>query len=183
MSNCPRNIRHGLSALAFAVSLSMGCFNVQLSHLKQAELLRENGQYEAAIQQYQIFIDERLHQPPPPGALNPYFYYLLIGDCYLKLDKADEAKSAYLTALSNDVDKPLVAGKLRELAAWFEKNKRFDDAIAILHEHRELDPLLFDLDIDRNHKEAIEAEDQSRSGSVQKESSTKDSLTPPKTHP
>ena len=89
----------------------------------------------------------------------PYFYYLLIGDSYLGLGRPDDAEKAYLTALEHETENSLVAGKLRGLANWFETRAEYETAIELLNRHHELDPLLYDIEIDQLHKKLIDAED------------------------
>ena len=117
-----------------------------------AERLRTEEKFEAAIAEYEVYIQERLEDQDAPPEYNPNFYFLLIGDCYQGLDKPEEALAAYLKAKDNKVDSSIVGSKLRSLASWYEQRARYEEAIALLQQHRELDPLLFDLDIDRNHK-------------------------------
>lgn len=128
-----------------------------------AEDLRKQRKYQEAIVEYQKHIDNKLKQKDNQNsALNPYFYYLLIGDCYLELQKFDAAKKSYLTALEYEIEKELVGAKLRALAEKLEESGQLENAINLLMENRELDTLLFDIDIDKFHKKMLEGEDRKK---------------------
>lgn len=146
----------------FLVSFTSCLFSPRPSHLMSAESLRKEEKYEEAIKEYETYIAERLKDKSAIEDYNPYFYYLLIGDCYQGLGQPEKALESYVTAKDKNVDGPIVGGKLRSLAAWYEERTRYEEAIALLQKYRDLDPLLFDLDIDRNHKAMIGAEDNSR---------------------
>jgi tetratricopeptide (TPR) repeat protein len=130
--------------------------------------LRSAQKYQEAISEYRTYIDLRLKEKTVSENYSPYFYYLLIGEAYLKLDQPDQARTAFLEAKEHGTSPALVADKLRQLAGWYEERKRYDEAIAVLHEFRQLDPLMFDSDLDRNHKEQISAEDRNKNGSDEK---------------
>lgn len=147
------------SALVFSLCALVafhGCAS-SASHLLRAEALRKEQQYELAIEEYELYVAQRKTVKDLPPEQNPFFYYLLIGDCRLALGQVEEAKVAYLTARDNGVEKDLVGAKLRNLAHWHEERREYDAAIAILQEFRALDPLLFDVDLDRNHKKLLNA--------------------------
>ncbi len=128
-----------------------------------AEDLRKQGKYQEAIVEYKKHISNKLAQKDKQHSeLNPFFYYLLIGDCYLELKEFDSAKKSYLTALEHNIEKKLVGAKIRTLADKLEENGQTENAINLLTENRELDTLLFDIDIDKLHKKILEAEDQKR---------------------
>ena len=134
------------------------CIFTPTSHLMRAEVLRRDKKYSEAIEQYRLYIEQRLAEKHVPEEQNPFFYYLLIGDSYLGLSDPASAKESYLIARDNKAEPDLVAAKLRSLALYYEDRKQYQDAIDVLQEFRELDPLLFDLDIDRNHKKMLEPE-------------------------
>lgn len=128
-----------------------------------AEDLRKQGKYQEAIVEYKKHIASKLKQKDSQHSeLNPFFYYLLIGDCHLELKEFDEAKKSYFTALENKIEKKLVGAKIRNLAEKLEENGQSENAISLLTENRELDTLLFDIDIDKLHKKILEAEDQKK---------------------
>ena len=139
-----------------------GCFFSSPSHLLRAEELRAAGKFEPAIKEYQAYIDQRIERKDYTDSDNPYFFYLLIGDSYLGMEDPAKAEESYLKAKENGTADNLVAGKLRGIGQFYELRGRYAEAIEFLRKHRELDPLLFDLDIDRNHKSLISAEDAKR---------------------
>jgi len=161
--------RPAAAILFFFIMCAEGCFLAAPSHLLRAEELRAAGKFEAAIEEYQLYIDQRIQRHDYTEADNPYFFYLLIGDSYLGMDDTAKAEEAYLKAKENGTAANLVAGKLRAIGQYYEVRGRYAEAIEILRKHRELDPLLFDLDIDRNHKNLIAAEDAKRPQDLDKE--------------
>lgn len=128
------------------------------SHAAKAQELREEGKCEEAIEEYLAHIQERLAEKSRPENENPYFYYLLIGDCRLQMEQVDPAIAAFERARNEGVDRPLVSERLRRLGRWFEEQNRFEEGIEHLMKFRELDPLLFDLEIDRLHKAQVRQE-------------------------
>ena len=147
------------AALLILALLLSACGFSQVSHLARAENFRADKKYTEAIEEYQAYIDQRQKEKNTNPDLNPNFYYLLIGDCYLGIDRPQDAKKAYISAKEQSVSPSIVASKFRSLAAYFEDRGEYSQAIEILTEFRPLDPMLFDIDIDRNHKELISAED------------------------
>ncbi len=146
----------------FALLLVSGisaCLFRSPSHLALAEGLRKQGQYDAAISEYRLYISERSKVKGLPKDQDPNFYELLIGDCFLGMGKPEDALAAYLKAKELGMQDDLVAGKLRALAQYYEDKSEYQVAIELLKKYRTLDPLLFDLDIDRNHKKLIQAAD------------------------
>jgi tetratricopeptide (TPR) repeat protein len=155
----------------FILSLMSGCFFWggyttfsekidRTPYLKLAQEESQTGKYEVAIGHYEAHISNRLQSPNLPGGENPYFYKALIGDLYLKLDKPDEAKAAYTEALKHDVANEIVVDRFRQLARWYREHKQYDLAMSVLSEHRSLDPLMFDYEMDQLHRELIRNEDQ-----------------------
>ncbi len=96
------------------------------------------------------------------SAVPPYFFSLMIGDLYLKLDDPDQAKASYLKARDNSVDPSLVAHKIRYLGHWYEEHGKIEEAMAIYTDFNELDPLLFDMDKDRLYKFKLELRNRER---------------------
>ena len=129
--------------------------DVSLSHAEAAEKLRKNGKYDSAIEEYKIHIQVRLAKEDKPKDENPYFYYLLIGESYLRLGELEKAEEAYTTALKQDVNITLVADGFRQISGEYEKRQDYDAAIEILRKHRELDDLLYDAQMDRLHKKSV----------------------------
>lgn len=135
-----------------------GCLGrSQLAHLDKAEELRKDGKCEQAIPEYRLYLDWRLSEKQKSinPDLNPRFYHLLIGDCYLRLNEPDKARKEFLSAKEAGIDPSLVSSKLRDLAQWYENRQEYETAIQILTEFYELDPSRFDIELDRNHKALI----------------------------
>lgn len=127
-----------------------------LTEAERAEALEEKGEYLKAIEAYEKHIVDRQESGKLFVNENPYFYKLLIGDLYLKLIQPDNAEQAYVFALEKEVSKPLTTHRLKKLGTWYEEKGDFENAFLIVEKHRELDPLLFDLEIDRLHKAKVE---------------------------
>lgn len=145
-----------------------GCFTFvhvfdSASHAEQAQELREAKKFEEAIEQYKKHIQVRLERKQRDE--NPYFYYLLIGDCQVELEQIDDAETSYLKALEHKVDEALVAERLRRLGTWYSERVEFEKGIDLLQRHRHLDPLLYDLEIDRLHKLLVASEIKEESSS------------------
>ena len=96
------------------------------------------------------------------SAVPPYFFSLIVGDLYLKLDDPIAARASYLQAKENGVDPSLVAHKIRYLGHWYEDQGKPEEAMAIYTEFNELDPLLFDMDKDRLYKIKLEQRNRER---------------------
>jgi tetratricopeptide (TPR) repeat protein len=120
----------------------------QASALTQAEEFSGNGEFERSISAYEEHIKTRLDSTKPEWE-NPFFYYLKIGDIYLRQNQPDKAISAYLTAKQKGIDKLMISDRLRALASWYEKNKQLEQALKLLTTHSELDPILFNAMLDR----------------------------------
>ncbi|MCB0325156.1 MAG: tetratricopeptide repeat protein [Bdellovibrionales bacterium] len=129
------------------------------SHAALAEELTAEHQYEAAIEEYRRHLNDRLTDEHRTAEENPYFYELLIGDLYLRLERVDDAINAYESALREKVDTGLVGERLRRLGDWYEERGQYEQAIATLRKYRFLDPLTFDLEIDRLHKASLAVDD------------------------
>jgi len=123
-------------------------------YLDKAETAEENKNYSSAIQFYKEHIEFREKDRKAPKE-NPYFYLLMIGDLYLKSEDPVNAEKTFVEAIEKDVSKPLCAERIRRIAKYYSKNNSYDEAFKLLELHRELDPLLFDLDKDNLHKEFI----------------------------
>jgi tetratricopeptide (TPR) repeat protein len=88
---------------------------------------------------------------------------LLIGDLYLDTNRIEQARKAYLVAKENDVEKDLFIDRWRKLARAYSKGGDIERAINTLREYRDVDPVVFDYDIDQLHKQMIRADDRSSS--------------------
>ncbi|MCB0353025.1 MAG: tetratricopeptide repeat protein [Bdellovibrionales bacterium] len=131
-------------------------------YLRQAEQAARQGKTKEAETYYLRHIQFRLDFKERPDWENPYFYHLLIGDLYLKENNIEEALSHYQKARSEGVELGLVADRFRQIASFYESEEKFDQAISFLSEHRELDPLLFDLMRDRIAREMVQIEERSK---------------------
>jgi len=127
--------------------------------LKQAEEFARMGQHQQAITSYANHIQERLKLENRAEWENPYFYYLLIGDLYLKMDQLDNAQRSYEYAEQKGVHESLVSDRYRFLAHWYEERGDYLTALEILARYRDRDPLLFDVIKDRVAREAVYQED------------------------
>ena len=128
-----------------------------MSYAEIAQQHEARGEYDQAISSYLKHIDSRL-QTKIIGE-NPYFYYLLIGDIYLKTEDPLAAKKAYDTARTNKVEASFVVDRAKLLAKYFSSKNNFDQAISTLNEYRELDSAAIDYEIDFIHKQMLTFED------------------------
>lgn len=150
-----------MSLSSCRIFYSSGSIEESLSyHLRNAERYTRKKEYENAIQSYKSHIDERLELKERPEWENPYFYWLLIGDLYLKLKDADKALESYEFAESKEVSPGLLSDRYRYVAHWYAKQKKFDQALTILSKYRDRDELLFDLTRDRIARDMVKAEEE-----------------------
>lgn len=162
-----------LAALLLLPSCSTFSFYSSVSDALVAEQYRADGKYIEAVAAYRRHLAQRLMSKSDDE--NPYFYLLLIGDCYLELGKIPQARQSYDEALTHNIANNLVAERYRRIAKWFEANNELEKAIAELSRYRELDRLLFDLEIDRLHKKFVAkeiAEQESRRSSSENQLNT-----------
>lgn len=150
------------SALLLPTVLFSSCFFFEFSpsHAHRAEEFAQEKNYAQAIKQYEFHIQARLHNPNRPEEENPYFYYLLIGDLFLKLNDFSNAKASYVKAKNAQVSSELVNERLRGLSRYLEGQGNYEGAIQLLQEFRNLDPMFFDLEIDQVHKQMIQSEEE-----------------------
>jgi tetratricopeptide (TPR) repeat protein len=124
----------------------------------RAEYYRQSSQFENAITQYKLHVQDRLRDKTRPEDENPYFYYLLIGDVYLEMSDAAKAEEAYLVALEQEVELSYLIDRFSKLGFFFERLGDIEQAIEILNKYRHLDPLIFDSAVDRLHKKSVAEE-------------------------
>lgn len=115
--------------------------------------------YEEAIQEYRNHIQDRLSIADRPEWENPYIYLLDIGDIYLEQGNVDDALATYKEASEHEVKKCYIADRYRYVANWYANKGEIQAALKLLEEHREEDPLLFDLMLDRLARQLVEEED------------------------
>ena len=132
------------------------------SYLNSAQTLSKEGNHQAAISSYQKHLEQRLQNPSRPASENPYFYYLLIGDEYLKLNDPHQAEAYYALALQNQVQKSLLSDRFRMLSRWLSEHGKYQEAQRVLKQHRELDPPMFNLELDAAYKRWLKGEDSFR---------------------
>ncbi|RMG43012.1 MAG: hypothetical protein D6719_04830 [Candidatus Dadabacteria bacterium] len=136
------------------------CAGSYFKYLRQAEEYSRKKEYSKAIEAYKKHIKYRLAQEERPKWENPYFYYLIIGDIYLGMNKPKKAIKAYSKAEKKGVDAGLVADRYRLVARWYEKQNKLEEAFDLLLKNRERDSLLFDIMLDRIAKKISALEDQ-----------------------
>ncbi len=167
-----RNSNFSLSRILFFTLLMLifhGCIITfssyqfqSASHAVKANQLRKEGKYDEAIAEYLLHIESRASQPGRAETENPYFYYLLIGDIYLERDQVSQAEDAYLVASSREVEKTFLSDRFRRLSRWHEDHGDLEQAIETLKKYRLFDPLLYDVIIDRLHKQLVASEEETR---------------------
>lgn len=126
-------------------------------YLARAERSTSAGDYETAIKAYEKHMHLRRLSATRAEWENPSFYFLLIGDLYLRMDRDENAREAYLSALTDGVEERLVIDRLRGLADWYAQKKRYDEALEVLETHRALDPILMNVSLDRIARESLAA--------------------------
>lgn len=151
--------------IALSLFYTTGCISLGLGklgepdYLRDAEELLRQGQNAQAISKYEQHIKYRLALETRPQWENPYFYYLLIGDIYLRDSNVDKALESYETAENNRVESVLVSDRYRYVANWYEQKGEADNALKILERYQDRDPLLFDAMMDRIAKEIVAREE------------------------
>lgn len=129
------------------------------SHARVAAKLREQKKYAEAITEYRAHISSRLTDSNREQDENPYFYLILIGDTYLESGDQERALESYIEAKDRAVETALVVDRVRRVARLYHEAGRSKEAVSILKRYRELDPFVFDLDIDENLKAIVMEED------------------------
>ena len=145
----------------FAILLLIGCFSCgpTSSHRQKAEELRESGDYQGAIDEFDKHIEYRLTISNRPEWENPYLYLLDEGDIFMQQNLPNKALEKYLRAKEMNVDQASVSDRLRRVGTWYEDRGDFKAAIEHLKLYRELDPLLFDPILDRIAKKIVVSEE------------------------
>lgn len=118
-------------------------------HLERAEQMSNEGDFEGAIAEYQLHMQERLRDSRRPDWENPHFYLLLIGDLQLAQGRVDQAEQSFLDAEKAGIEESIVNDRLRTLAIYFEKHRKYREALDVLEKYRSRDPLLFEGMADR----------------------------------
>lgn len=118
-------------------------------NLRDAQVAVNEDRLADAISLYREHILTRLNAEDRADWENPYFYYLIIADLYLRQEKPDRALQSIEAAKANRVDPGLISDRFRLVAHYYEQRREFEEAISILEKYRESDPLLFDLMRDR----------------------------------
>ncbi|MCC6932320.1 MAG: hypothetical protein IT292_03595 [Deltaproteobacteria bacterium] len=144
--------------LAALISNSCNVFRSQ-SFAEEAQEMLKEGLYDDAIYEYQKHINYRLQDESRPADENPYFYYLLIGDIYLKQSKPEDAVLYYSLAKEKEVSAPFLSDRYRQLAYWYKQKGDYTKALEILETYRSIDETNFDYAIDEVHKQMLAAED------------------------
>jgi len=136
------------------------CFSIRTeSYAERAQRFEQSGDYESAIIFYEKHFNARMEDEKRPSDENPYFYYILIGDNYLKLDDPTAAKKAFDTAKEHNVAVGFLVDRYKQLARYYRAKANYNQALEILHAYRSLDDLSFDYEIDSIHKEMVAKEE------------------------
>ena len=144
-----------LALILGTTSCSLFSTRNELSLARRAEQAQEAGNCEKAINLYNKHIEDRITQENKAEKENPWFYLIKIGDCQFEQNKETEALNTYLEAKSKKVYPDLIADRIMKVVDMRVKQKRYDDAINLLKDHREIDELKFDSRIDEIHKEIV----------------------------
>lgn len=130
-------------------------FGCSRSLLQKAEELAKSGQIDQSIALYRQHMQKRIDDKSRPDWENPYFYEIVIGDLELERGDLDLALDHYAKAHENGVEDKLVGDRIRSAAAQLEESGKIDQAFQLLEKNRALDPLLFDVVLDRIAKTAF----------------------------
>ena len=128
-------------------------------HLRRAEQHQRQKNYGLAILDYKAHIQSRLDDSVRAEWENPYFYYLIIGDLYLKQENVDLALKSYDYADNKGVDSGLISDRYRMVANWLTSKGEYKQAIELLNKHRNKDELLYDMMLDRLAREMVALEE------------------------
>ncbi|MBL7661671.1 tetratricopeptide repeat protein [bacterium] len=131
--------------------------------LTQARMYEQQGDYEKARAYYRTHMERRLRDKKRPAEENPYYYLITIGDLYRKEKQYERALGSYDEARANQVPAEPLIFRYRDIASDMQQEGKYDEAIDLLTIYHDLDPLLFDVDIDRVHKAMLAAEDRNKS--------------------
>ncbi len=151
--------------IIFLISLLIlfhGCASQHEYSPFYAKELADDGRTDEAIAVYKLHIQRRLAEEDRPSDENPYFFYLAIGDIYLKKNDLLNARIAYETALANEVSHLSLADRFKQLADALGNQNKHDEAIELLKKYQHLDPLMLPLAIDTLHRQMIAKEDMQR---------------------
>lgn len=141
----------------FLLTTSIGCgiFDHEPTKANLAELALTENQYQQAIDLYLEHIDQRRKDPGKEEWENPSFYYLLIGDIYLKEKDWNNALAYYKKADNDHVDHLLFLDRMRLLGAFLEEQKQYNEALKLLTPLAKEDPVLINEILDRVSKKSI----------------------------
>lgn len=127
--------------------------------LHTAEELTRQERYAEAIALYEKHIASRLALKVRPEWENPHFYQILIADLYIRMEDPESALKALDSAHSHAVDKGLISDRYRMIAGWYAGKEQYNKGLEVLKRYREIDPLLFDISMDRIARSAVAHED------------------------
>lgn len=144
-----------LALILGITSCSLFSTRNEMSLARKAEQAQKAGNCDKAIELYSKHIEDRITQEIKAEKENPWFYLVKIGDCQLEQHKENEALNTYLEAKSKKVYPDLIADRIMKVVDLRVKQKRYDHAINLLKDHREIDELKFDSRIDEIHKEIV----------------------------
>ena len=142
------------------IVILLGCSTSGSFRPIEAKQLAQEGHYDESVKLYQQHFAERLNAPDRPANENPYFYYVLIGDVYLKQNKPTEALQYYLDAHKNNIDNKLFADRIHQLGIWYKANNQLQTAFDLLKQYHDLDPLILDFEMDQIHREMVKREEE-----------------------
>jgi len=159
-----------LCAIVFMVGLALnltGClvfYGVSTwqppgEHRRTAEQLRSQGDFTQAIAEYHLHIAERLRASKRAADENPHFYLLYIGDCYLELGDPLAATEQYLSAHQLNVSETSITDRLLRVANWYGARGRYEEALELLDKHREIEPLIFESQLDTFSKLVVQRDE------------------------
>ncbi len=141
------------------IASAPGCISNRYALLERAEELSRQEKFDEAISLYRQHIAIRLEVKNKPEWENPYFYLLAIGDIQLHAGRFDEALKSFELAEQNKVEPLLISDRYRYVASLYERDGKFEEAIAILTTYRDRDPFLYDLARDRAAKALVQREE------------------------
>lgn len=122
-----------------------------------AQEAQSSGETELAISLYKEHIQQRLTAKDRPEWENPWFYYLVIGDIFLKNGDIDKAVIYYIEAEKKGVKTEYVTDHIIRIALHYEEKEQYSEALKHLQNYKDRDPDFFNLIMDRIARKAAES--------------------------
>ncbi len=136
------------------------CFSKETEQIiNKVKELEENGKIHEAYKVYISHIENKLDKKENNQTkYNPFFYFILIGDMYLRNKNYDAALSSYLIARSRKIKKEIIVDRIQLIAKRYIKEKKYQKAWDLLEKYKNLDELSFSYQLSELHKKMVKEE-------------------------